>query len=441
VNQAIIFVGGAAIGAGVGIVWMRRQTGRAAREIEAGFRRWSEGDLSAPMEPSKLAGFPSLAGLFEAAQEKVRGVIGEKKRELSRERQKLETLILNIPDGLVLTDLHGDVIAINPPALEVLGVKAEEAAGRRVTDLVKGNEFRMKIQDILKNHTHSDTIELQVQKAGGPVSGYFKTTVALFSTPGGEEMGVMLILRDVTAQRSLDALKEEFFQSVAHDLRAPLFAMQGYLRLLEKSIHPDAHQKGYFDAISKSCEKLTLFIQDTLDSARIATGQMKLAVSPVDPVILVQRAVSLFRPLAEEKAIRLEFTAPERGPATIDVDERLMERVFYNLLSNALKFTPRGGSIKIGMSQAGENLAEFSVADTGPGIPPNMRTQIFEKFRQVENAASRSGFGLGLNICSKIVKLHRGLIWVDSEPGMGSQFVLRIPIRQEGGSYVSSKSS
>jgi signal transduction histidine kinase len=228
---------------------------------------------------------------------------------------------------------------------------------------------------------------------------------------------------------------------VAHDLRAPLFAMQGYLRLLEKSVHADAHQKGYFDAITKSCEKLTLFIQDTLDSARITAGQMKLVVAPVDPLILMQRAVALFRPMAEEKTIRLELAVPEDHPPSVDVDERLIERVFFNLMSNALKFTPRGGSIKVSMTQAGPNDIEFSVADTGPGVPQGLRTQIFEKFRQVDSAGSRSGFGLGLNICAKIIKLHRGIIWVDGEPGNGSRFTLRIPIRQQGGYHAATASS
>ncbi len=367
--------------------------------------------------------------------------LAAKERQLGREAQRFETLIRNIPDGVVLTDLRGDVIAINPAALEVMGVRADDAVGKRAADLVKGNEFRMKIQDILKHHTQADTIELQAHKAGGNVSGWYRTMVGLFSPPGGEELGVMLILHDITAQRSLDALKEEFFQAVAHDLRAPLFAMQGYIRLLEKSMHPDAHQKGYIDAVNKSCEKLTLFIQDTLDSARIAAGQMKLMVAPVDPLILMQRSLALFRPLAEEKAIRLELSVPVEHPESVDMDERLIERVFYNLLSNALKFTQRGGAIKVGMAQAGPNDVEFSVADTGPGVPPGMRTQIFEKFRQVEGTSSRAGFGLGLNICAKIAKLHRGIIWVDSEPGAGSHFTLRIPIRQQGGSYVTSSNA
>ncbi len=345
----------------------------------------------------------------------------------ARERAKLEAVVQNIPDGLVLTDLRGDVLFINDAAREILGAKRDLGAGK--PDPARSLEMRMRIQEVLKSRTQSEVLELGVPGRGPGTTGFFKTHVALFQTPGGEDLGVMLVLRDMTAERGLDALKEEFFQSVAHDLRAPLFAMQGYLRLLEKSIQPDRHQKGYFDAIAQSCEKLTLFIQDTLDSARIEAGQMKLGVVPVDPKVVVERAVSLFRPLAEEKGIRLETDFASDAPRAVDADERLLERVFYNLLSNALKFTPRGGRIVVEVGAAGPDHAEFSVADTGPGIPKNVRPQLFEKFRQGDGSG-RLGFGLGLSICAKIVKLHGGTIWVESEPGLGAEFVFRLPLKQ-----------
>ncbi len=421
---------GAAVGAAAAGFIFRRLWLLPLRELELGVRRWSEGNLAAELDRGRLGARGGLAELFEQARDQVFKLIGERKREAIKDRIRVDTLIQYIPDGLVVTNLRGDVLYINPPAVEVLGLKPEDLPGRRLMDIVSSTEVRMKIQEILKNHTHSNVLELANPRGGGVST--FKTQVALFSSPGGEDLGVLLVLRDVTAERKLDALKEEFFQAVAHDLRAPLFAMQGYLRLLEKSLHPDKHQKGYLDAIGQSCEKLTLFIQDTLDSARIESGQMKLTVTPIDPRVLLQRALDLFRPLADERGVRLSLEAPMDAPAAVDVDERLMERVFYNLISNALKFTPRGGSITVELAQAGPNQAEFSVIDTGPGIPAEERGRIFEKFSQAESGgAPLSGYGLGLAISRKIVKLHNGIIWVDSEPGAGSQFTVRIPIRQE----------
>lgn len=333
-------------------------------------------------------------------------------KDAALERARLEALVENIPDGLVVTDLRGDVLCMNSAARRVLG----EA------------DVRMRIQEVLKARTQGEVVELRLPGPDG-TTAFFRTHVSLFQTPGGEELGVMVLLRDMTAQRGLDALKEEFFQSVAHDLRAPLFAMQGYLRLLQKSFAPDEKQKGYFDAIAQSCDKLMLFIQDTLDAARLDAGRMKLTPAPVEPAALVERVAKLFKPVAEEKGLSLKTALSDDAPDAVDVDERLVERVLHNLISNALKVTPRGGAITVRVGRAGPDRAEFSVSDTGPGIPASERQRIFDKFRQLDGA-QRSGFGLGLNICAKIVRLHGGEIWVDSEPGRGSDFVFRLPIKQ-----------
>lgn len=351
--------------------------------------------------------------------------VDEGKLDLLRERIKIETIFAHLPDGLVITNLRGQLLFVNPPAMRIFGIASSElkALGRGLLEPVDPDKLRMPVQDILKNHTHSEVVELP--------AGVFRTTVTMFSAPGGGDFGVLLMLRDVTGERRLSALKEEFFQAVAHDLRAPLFAMQGYLRLLEKSVKPEGNLKGYFDAITQSCEKLTLLIQDTLDSARLETGQLTLTAASFEPVALLQRVARLFTPIAEEKGIKIELQLASGAPKAIAADERLLERVFTNLLSNALKFTPRGGRISLEMTAAGADQVEFTVSDTGPGIPADQRTRVFEKFTQGEDGRSKGGFGLGLNICHKIVALHRGTIWIESEPGLGSQFVFRIPTRSK----------
>ena len=422
----------AALGAGVwAAFWARRSLWRPLRELGLALRRWSFGDFSLPIDAQALAARPSLARDFTAAQETVRRSLEETRLDLLRERIKMETLFGALPDGLVITNLRGEVLFINPPAMDILGIKNEDlkAPGRGLLEVTDGDRFRMPVQEILKNHTHSDTMELPAPRDPG-ARAFYKTTVKMFSLPGGVDFGVLLLLRDVTNERRLDAMKEEFFQAVAHDLRAPLFAMQGYLRLLEKSVKPEKAQKGYFDAISQSCEKLTLFIQDTLDAARIETGQLILTVAPVDPRVMLQRVVKLFSPLAAEKGIRLELELPEDAPSSIDADERLLERVFNNLLSNAMKFTPRGGSISVEVSRAGAGKVEFSVSDTGPGIPAEQKTSIFEKFRQIDTGQAKTGFGRGLKTSLTVVRPQQGTIWVDSEQGLGSEFIFTIPIKQ-----------
>lgn len=432
-SPLIALVVGAAVGAAAAWILLKRRWGVPLGEVSRVIGCWARGDLAAEPEAAALGGRQEVTDALVGARDQIFKALGERKRQGHQEQQKFEALVEAIPDGLVITDLRGDVLHINRAALEVFGVSAEEAQKGRVHELLGGESFRMRLQDILKSRTQAEVLELPLKRAEGAVSGYFKTLVSLFSAPGADELGVLLLLRDVTVERRVDSIKEEFFQAVAHDLRAPLFAMQGYLRLLEKSVGPDRHQKGYFDAIAQSCEKLTLFIQDILDSARIEAGQMKLTVSPIDPDALLERSAALFKPLAEERGVRLELALAEGRPRSVDMDERLMERVFYNLLSNALKFTPRGGAVTASATASGAEHVEFTVADTGPGIPAALRPQIFEKYRQGAAEEPRTGFGLGLNICRQIVRLHGGMIWADSEPGKGSRFTLRVPLKQHPG--------
>jgi signal transduction histidine kinase len=282
------------------------------------------------------------------------------------------------------------------------------------------------IQGILKKHSSGQVFE--IRGSDDAVSTY-RTTVTMFNDAATGDFGVLIMLRDVTAESRLEALKEEFFQSAAHDLRAPLFAIQGYLRLLRKSMTPDERQTLYLESIDVSCEKLTLFVKDALDSARIENGHLRLAPSQVDARALARRTVTLFKPLADERGIALETRITADAPASFEADERLIERLLHNLVANALKFTPRGGRVTVQAASRGDHL-ELAVEDDGPGIPEGQRAAIFERFRQLDFAGPKSGFGLGLSICAKIVKLHRGVIWVEPGPVSGSRFVARLPLTQ-----------
>jgi signal transduction histidine kinase len=142
---------------------------------------------------------------------------------------------------------------------------------------------------------------------------------------------------------------------------------------------------------------------------------------------MVRRAARLFQPLADERRITLDVRLPDESPA-LEGDERLLERLLHNLISNAVTFTPSGGHVVIEAAAAGPGQLDLAVSDTGPGIPESQRTAVFEKFRQLESGESRAGFGLGLNICAKIVKLHGGSIWVQPAPAGGAQFVVRLPL-------------
>jgi len=400
------------------------------RELERGLERWTRGDLATPLDETRLAGWRRLSAQFSRAQDDMRRALAEANAGLARERARLETLVERIPDALVITNLRGEVMFLNAAALPLFGASRDDmmSGGKGLLQPRDPALWRMRVQDVLKAHTSGGMMELPAVGGGAPVS--FRTTVTMFTDPVSGDFGVLMMLRDQTSEKRIDALKEEFFQAAAHDLRAPLFAVQGYLRLLKKSLEPDERQKNWLEAIDQSCERLTALVKDALDAARIENGQLKLIPATVQTTSILRRAERLFRPMADEKGVRLETRLLEGAPAEFEADERLVERLIHNVASNAIRFTPHGGLVQIDASAAGPDRIEFVITDTGPGIPEAQRAVVFEKFRQLDSDHPKSGFGLGLAICAKIIKLHRGEIWVQSAKTGGAQFVMRIPLVQ-----------
>lgn len=398
------------------------------RELEKGIERWTRGDLSTALDESRMAGWRGLSRQFSRAQLDLQNALDEAKAELAQERGRLQTLIEKLPDALIMTNMRGEILFFNAGAMRILGAVPSDAraGGRALFEPVQPDRWRMAVQDILKKHSSGQFVET---RGPGDAASTFRTLVTMFNDGSSGDFGVLILLRDVTAERRLDAMKEEFFQSAAHDLRAPLFAVQGYLRLLRKSLTPDERQANWLDAIDQSCEKLTSFVKDALDAARIENGHLRISPGPVDARALVARVARMFQPLADERGLILETRVDAASPAEFEADERLIERLLHNLVGNALKFTPRGGRVVVRASARGEQI-ELAVEDDGPGVPESQRAAIFERFRQLDGHAPKAGFGLGLSICAKIVKLHRGVIWVEPGQIQGSRFVARLPLSQ-----------
>ncbi len=400
------------------------------RELERGLERWTRGDLSTPLDESRLAGWRRLGGQFSRAQDDMRRALDEANAGLARERARLETLVERIPDALVITNLRGEVVFLNAAALPLFAATRDDVmlGGKGLLQPRDPAKWRLRVQDVLKAHTSGGVMELAAAAGGPPTS--FRTTVTMFTDPVTGDFGVLMMLRDQTSEKRIESLKEEFFQAAAHDLRAPLFAVQGYLRLLKKSIVPDDRQKNWLEAIDQSCERLTALVKDALDSARIESGQLKLMPASVQTAQVLRRTTRLFQPMADEKGVRLETRLSDAAPASFEADERLVERLIHNLVANAIRFTPRAGLVLIEAGAAGPDRVEFVVSDTGPGIPEAQRAAVFEKFRQLDSDQPKSGFGLGLAICAKITKLHKGEIWVQPAKTGGAQFVVRLPLVQ-----------
>ena len=224
--------------------------------------------------------------------------------------------------------------------------------------------------------------------------------------------------------------KSQFLASMSHELRTPMNAVLGYTRMLLMNVYGELPEKvrDVHGRIDKSGRHLLGLINDVLDFSKIEAGQLTLSINPYSIKDVIQAVVGGTQSLATEKKLPLKVTVPADLPAAMG-DERRITQVLLNLVGNAIKFTD-SGEVRINVAST-DGALEISVADTGPGIADADRENIFEEFRQAENPASqkKGGTGLGLAIAKKIVELHGGRIWVESEAGRGSKFTFTLPLK------------
>jgi signal transduction histidine kinase len=248
-------------------------------------------------------------------------------------------------------------------------------------------------------------------------------------TAEGRLSGIVTLLQDITRERELDQLKDEFISTAAHELRTPLTTVMGYVDLL---LHRDEYrvsseeQKEFLELVFQKSEALAQIIDDLLDLSRIRSGHLViLKKSPEDLVDLIGETVASYREMTRKHAFVLDL--PD-SPVRLPLDAGKIGQVMENLLSNAVKFSPAGGRITISARGSNEEI-QVTVADEGIGMRPEQIKQIFDKFYRVDASTTAvSGFGLGMNIVRSIVEAHGGSIWVESEVGRGTRVHFTLPL-------------
>jgi len=232
--------------------------------------------------------------------------------------------------------------------------------------------------------------------------------------------------RQVEQLRALERLQASFVSSVSHELRTPLTCIKTSVDLLQEMMGgASGAQAELVRTIAHHTDRLQALVADLLEITRLEARQLTLSPQPTDLRTIVERVAHTFAPLLEKKGQTIALELPPQV-SLVSVDRRRIEQVLTNLLSNAHKFTPKGGHIAVGLAERDDCL-EVSVSDDGPGIPPEEQERIFDKFYVVADGRSASGVGLGLYIARQLVELHGGRIWVESTPGQGSTFRFTLP--------------
>ncbi len=252
----------------------------------------------------------------------------------------------------------------------------------------------------------------------------------------GRPVGRVCVLRDVTHFKELDALKSEFVSTVSHDLRSPLTLVRGYATMLRMSSELNEEQKGYITKIVVGVESMTRLVNNLLDLGRIEAG-IGLQIDKVQAMEVAEAVIGALQLQAKQKNISLGVEPQEKTARLIEADRALLQQALFNLVENALKYTPKGGQVRISLKERQQGLL-FVVQDNGIGIAPLDQPRLFEKFyrgRQREARAQR-GSGLGLAIVRSIAERHGGKAWLESQLGQGSTFFLLIPYEQAIGRKI-----
>lgn len=334
------------------------------------------------------------------------------------ERNKLETILKNIADGVIVANRDGQLVMVNHTARIAFGLGEQDIAGRPV-------------QEIFQN---SDLLEMF--REGGRNGAYrYEITIEdgrIFNaqlTPISEVDLVAVTMQDITHLKELDRIKSDFVNTVSHDLRSPLTAILGYVELIERIGPVTGQQREYIRRVQLSVSNITELINDLLDLGRIEAGfdsRKEIVHLPE----LVEALIVDLRGRLSEKEHELIREIQEDTPPILGNLVRLRQ-MLGNLLGNAIEYTQPGGKIRISLKFEGGQVI-LRVSDNGPGIPASDQPYIFDKFFRGSNVpSSTSGTGLGLAIVKSIVDNHQGRIWVDSNPGPGTTFTVVLPLAEK----------
>ena len=361
--------------------------------------------------------------------------------ELLTAKHTLEATLNTLPDAVIVIGPDRQIVAMNPPARALL--EATQCAGAsRLSELPLSADHQIAVVDALEGRRSTPgrtefKKNLIVTLHGAPRNFSLQAVPIPEFEP--HRFGAVIVLEDVTEFERLDELRKELIAVASHELKTPLTTLRMNLLLLdERSQDLSPRQREILATAVQGCEELGSTIDELLDLTRIEAEQLRLAEAPVDIQALVARLIQALQPRFDDAAIAvaLERTGP---PAVVHGDAARLGIVFGNVLTNALKYTPRGGRVEVRIS-SGQNAGpaqaaqvQIAVTDTGPGIPAEFRQRIFEKFFRVEHhrpdeAKGVRGAGIGLYLCRQILEAHGGSI--SCEPGAdgrGTTFVIRIP--------------
>ena len=384
--------------------------------------RLAQGELEARIEPKG----PDEAGQLARAFNRMRDRLESQVASVSRERERLISVLNNLVDGVFILDDEGRIRLFNPVAARMVGLDSKASADSRS---LRGQPLARIVRDHRIVETWQDC--MQDGKQAESIFQWENRTMRVIALPfvAGGSGAYIVLLQDMTELHRLERVRRDFVSNISHELRTPLASLQALTETLRDGALDDpAAAPRFLDRVETEVDALVQMVRELLELSRIESGQVPFRFQPVPVSETVLTPVERLQPLAARSGINLIVDLPPRLPY-VYADAQRIHQVVTNLVHNALKFSSAGGAVRVSAAaEAGGSHVTVSINDTGIGVPAEDTDRIFERFFKTDRARASLGTGLGLAIAKHIVQAHSGRIWVDSTELRGSTFSFTLPV-------------
>ncbi|AOF48589.1 cell wall metabolism sensor histidine kinase WalK [Tetragenococcus halophilus] len=423
---ALIFITSSVIAVFISMivaVLVARSITQPIAEMRQQALRIAKGDYSRKVQVKGNDELGELAATFNQLGERIE----ETQEAMESERNRLNSVLSHMTDGVVATDRRGKVITINEMALSLLNVERESAVNQSILTLFDmGEDYTLR--KILEN---PEEILLERPSADKNLDNVLlRVDFSMIRRDSGFISGLVAVLHDVTEQEKTEQERREFVSNVSHELRTPLTSTRSYIEALSEGAWKDEEiAPKFLNVTLNETDRMIRMINDLLSLSRMDSGNYQLQAEYINFKELVNFVLDRFDMMVDEQEkkyhIKRDFTKRELW---VEVDTDRMIQVIDNLMNNAVKYSPDGGIITVRLVETHNNII-LSITDQGLGIPPNDINKVFDRFYRVDKARARKqgGTGLGLAISKEVLKVHGGNIWVESREHVGSTFFVSLP--------------
>ncbi len=400
----------------LGIVLARTIT-EPIKEVTSKAEKMAKGDYGQVITVKSNDEVGQLTQMFNYMSSRLKNTL----EEVFNEKNKVDTIVTHMTDGIIAVNNHGKIIHANPAVFGIFNIEEQELENSSFDDFAKEYGLSITTEELFNGSEKNHNI-ISINKS------IIKMNVEPFKNEKNEINGVIVVLQDVTEQEKLDKMRKEFVANVSHELRTPLTTIKSYTEtLLDGALENKEYTINFLNVINSESDRMTRLVKDLLQLSKLDYDNIQWNMREINLTSILQECLYKMDISAKQKGQKLTFES-EADKLEGFGDKDRIEQVIINIISNAIKYTPENGEIKV-MTANDKEYNVITVTDTGIGIPKEDIPRLFERFYRVDKARSRAmgGTGLGLSIAKQIVEAHKGYIKIESEYGKGTQVIIGLP--------------